>query len=115
MLRTFALALLLATTACAATDQTVAVTPGTVQSPAYQRPQDAQLPIDQQVSVLQGAETGCANQTAAAENANLPPIPGDPSSAVHRQLALQNSPANTVVGDAHFDACMRSLGYDRIR
>ncbi|HEY3919275.1 MAG TPA: hypothetical protein VGL83_15910 [Stellaceae bacterium] len=115
MLRMLTLALLFATAACASTSQTAVVTPGMAPAPAYERPQDAQLPIDQQTAVLQGAETGCAQETQTAEDAALPPIPGDPSAAVHRQLALQNSPGNTVVGDPAFDACMHSLGYDRIR
>lgn len=112
-MRPIAIALLLCTAACSQNDQPipVAATP----APIYRGPNDAQLPIDQQVAVLQEAETGCANQVTDVENDQPPVIPGGPGAAVHRELALQGSPANTVVGDAAFDTCMQSLGYQRLQ
>lgn len=110
-----ALALALATAGCSSDGGSGLITSAQAPSPIYQRTQDAQLPVDQRVSAMQSAATGCSIEAASTETSQLPPFPGDASSAVHMQLALQDSPANTVIGDAHFDACMRSLGYDRIR
>lgn len=114
-MRLIAIALLLSTAACAQYGQTASVAPEP--APVYQRPMDAQLPVDQQVAALQSAEDGCATQVSpsVAAQDTMPQIPGGPDAEVHRQLALQDSPASNAVGDADFDACMHSLGYQRVQ